>query len=125
MDLTPEQIQQMIVMLQSMLPSKEETNNPKDDPSNDEFVSTIKTKKVSAKKSNFKNKFNNMAERNMHKEDVEIDKRLIVNGPTPRRKTNSLTEVQCRVCGKKDTVNANMLVDKTRYKCNSCASGAG
>lgn len=125
MDLTPEQIQQMIVMLQSMLPPEEKPNAQTTVSPSDEFVSSIKTKKVSAKKNNFVNKFNNMAEKNMHKEDIEIDKRLTTNNPTPRRKTNALTEVQCRLCGKKDVVNANMLVDKTRYKCNACAAGAG
>lgn len=123
MDLTPEQIQQMIMMLQSMLPKSDNTDNTVDE--EEPFVSNIKTKKVSMKKNTFKNKFNNMPEKNMHKEDIVIDKKLSVNNPTPRRKANSLTEVQCRVCGKKETINAGLVIDKTRYKCNSCAAGAG
>lgn len=120
MDLTPDQIQQMIAMLQSMLPKNDNIETQEE-----EFVSSIKTKKVSMKKNTFKNKFNDMAEKNMHKEDIAIDKKLNISNPTPRRKSNSLTEVQCRVCGKKETINAGLIVDKTRYKCNSCASGAG
>jgi hypothetical protein len=84
-NLTPEQIKQMIQMLQSMLPK----DVSKAEEAEDEFVSTIKTKKVSAKKSNFKNKFNDMAEKNMHKEDIEIDKKLHTADPTPRRKNNA------------------------------------
>lgn len=122
MDLTPDQIQQMIAMLQSMLPKNDNIDTQEQE---EEFVSSIKTKKVSMKKNTFKNKFNDMAEKNMHKEDIAIDKKLNISNPTPRRKGNSLTEVQCRVCGKKETINAGLIVDKTRYKCNSCASGAG
>lgn len=120
-NLTPAQIQQMISMLQSMLPKQAEENQETDD----EFVSTIKTKRVSAKKSNFKNKFNDMAEKNMHKEDIEIDKKLHTSDPTPRRKNNSLTEAQCRICGKKETINAGLIIDKNRFKCNDCSAGAG
>lgn len=122
MDLTPDQIQQMIAMLQSMLPKNDNVDTKEQE---EEFVSSIKTKKVSMKKNTFKNKFNDMAEKNMHKEDIAIDKKLNISNPTPRRKSNSLTEVQCRVCGKKETINAGLIVDKTRYKCNNCASGAG
>jgi hypothetical protein len=120
-NLTPEQIKQMIQMLQSMLPK----DVSKAEEAEDEFVSTIKTKKVSAKKSNFKNKFNDMAEKNMHKEDIEIDKKLHTADPTPRRKNNALTEAQCRVCGKKEIINAGLIIDKNRFKCNDCSAGAG
>lgn len=125
MDLTPEQIQQMITMLQSMLPNSS-TKIEEQEEEDTEFVSTIKTKKVSSgKKSNFKNKFNDMPEKNMHKEDVLIDQKLNVSGPTPRRKNNSLTEAQCRVCGKKEVISAGLIMDKSRFKCNNCSSGAG
>jgi len=52
------------------------------------------------------NKFDNMPEFGMCKEDVEI---------------------QCRICGKKDKVAPSILesMEIERYKCNKCATGAG
>lgn len=130
MDLTPDQIKQMILMLQSMLPSEKSTTNDtsaveENQEPEEEFVSNIKTKKMTIKKDRFKNKFNDMPEKNMHKEDTMIDQKLNIHDPTPRRKNNTLTKVQCRICGKTDTISSSLIVDHTRYKCNNCAAGAG
>lgn len=118
-NLTPDQIKQMISMLSAMLPQDAGTND------DDEFVSSIKTKKVTSKKSNFKNKFLEMSEKNLHKEDTEIDKLLSVTAPTPRNRNNSTVKVRCRVCGKQEDISASLVLDKDRYKCNKCCSGAG
>ena len=56
----------------------------------------------------------------------EIDKKLSATvGPTPRNRSSGLVDVHCRVCGKKERVNASIITDRDRYKCNKCAVGAG
>lgn len=108
-------------MLQNMLTAEESKETEQDD----DFVSTIKTKKVSTKKSNFKNKFLQMSEMHLHKEDREIDKQLSVSPPTPRNRSNALIKVTCRVCGKVEEISGSLVMDQSRYKCNKCCSGAG
>ena len=72
-----------------------------------------------------KNKFLSMPERNMHKDDTEIDRKLNVVPPTERTRHYRPIQVQCRVCGKKDRVNPGMVESVERYKCNRCATSAG
>lgn len=119
MDLSPKQIQQMIEMLQSMLPETE-AEEP-------EQISSIKTKKTkfSKSKGGFKNKFLSMDEKNMHKEDSEIDKKLCVNAPVARNRSAALIKAKCRVCGRTEEVNIGLVGDLERFKCNKCASSAG
>jgi hypothetical protein len=72
------------------------------------------------------NRFDDMAEKNMHKGDVEIDKLLRQHPKTPRIRKQNKVNVVCRVCGVKETIPSSLLVDtKDRYKCNSCSSKAG
>ena len=121
MDLSPNQIKQMINMLQSMLPDTEaEESEP-------EQMSSIKTKKTkfSKSKNGFKNKFLSMSEKNMHKEDSEIDKKLSVSPPVARNRTTSLIKAKCRVCGRTEEVSIGMVGDVERFKCNKCAISAG
>jgi hypothetical protein len=118
MDLSPDQIQQMINMLQTMLDNTAENTTHKIKP-------TIKTKKSSSKKHKYVNKFVDMPEHSMHKEDIEIDKKLHNRPLVPRNRTNPLIAVQCRVCGKKDQINASIVGDRDRYKCNKCSVSAG
>jgi len=116
----PEQIKQLITLLQNLLPSEEAQP--------EEFSSSkIKTKTRSTKtKHNNENKFLKMSERNMHKEDIEIDRKLSVAGPTPRTRKFEPVSVQCRVCGKKEKVNPSIIADSVeRYKCNKCSGSAG
>lgn len=119
----PEQIKQLIAVLQNLLPKEE------DESYDDEPNPNIKTKSCSSKKSKKKapkNKFLDMPERNMHKSDTAIDKLLITHPPTPRTREFVPVDVQCRVCGKKESVNPAMIPDSVaRYKCNQCASSAG
>lgn len=72
-----------------------------------------------------KNLFETMPERNMHKEDVEIDKRLRKYPITERSRKLYMIDVQCRVCGKKEKVSPVLCESPDRYKCNKCASSAG
>lgn len=124
MDLTPEQIKQMITMLQSMLPESSATTSVAKEDNN--YESVVQSKKVKATKAPRPNKFVDMPERNMHKEDIAIDKKLAVHPPVPRARQFSSVDVQCRVCGKKETVNRVLLPDSLeRYKCNKCSSSAG
>lgn len=84
-------------------------------------------KKRSAPKTKQKpNKFDEMSERNMHKSDTNIDKKLWGNNrPTGRSRTNSMVNARCRVCGKSQEVSAALVADPERYKCNKCATTSG
>jgi hypothetical protein len=125
-DLTPEQIKQMITMLQSMLPQEATTTNVdtvdnKDAPHNN----NIKTSKRRPQPSSV-NKFDAMAEARMHKDDIAIDKKLNKYGPTPRTRKFEFINVKCRVCGKNETINPVLLYETPdRYKCNKCSGSAG
>lgn len=117
-NLTPDQIKQMIGMLQMMLQSSDNDTETKPTKSKN-----IKSKKPKASKIN---KFDAMAEKNMHKEDAIIDKKLNIYPPSPRARSYKPLQVQCRVCGKKDSINPRLLPDSIeRYKCNKCSSSAG
>jgi|694.fasta_scaffold06833_9 hypothetical protein len=116
MDLSPKQIQQMIDMLQLMLDNQSsETNTEVED----------EPTPTKTKKSNFYNKFSDMPEKNMHKEDVEIDQRLQQKPPMPRTRKTNLVSVKCRVCGKQDKVSPSLVISTDRYKCNKCSISAG
>ncbi len=116
----PEQIKQLIGLLQSLLPSEDLVNNK----------NKKQTRKPRAKKEKpikkhenlVNNKFLQMAEANMHKDDLEIDKKLAKFPPTPRSRKFTTIEIRCRSCGKTEQVNAVLVHDKDRYKCNRCSA---
>ena len=113
----PEQIKQLMSLLESLLPQEKTT---------EDFSPNIKTKTRSSKSTQSNNKFLSMPESKMHKEDIEIDKKLSVNAPTPRTRKFEAVETTCRVCGKKEKVSPNLIVDSIdRYKCNKCSGSAG
>lgn len=120
-NLSPEQIKQMIAMLQNMLPSdNEETVKEEKSPS-----SPIRTVDRKPKPSTV-NKFDQMMEAHLHKEDIEIDKKLAKYDPTPRVRRFQPLDVVCRVCGKRESISPNLISDSPdRYKCNNCSRGAG
>ncbi len=119
----PEQIKQLISLLQQMLSSND--NKTKDD--EEDFESPIKTKSTrSSKNKNRKNKFLDMQEKNMHREDIAIDKKLAISSPTPRSREFTAIEVRCRSCGKKEKVSPAIVPDSVdRYKCNNCSTTPG
>jgi hypothetical protein len=125
-NLSPDQIKQMINMLQAMLPKEEaETDNHVASQVGESTIRTVSPKQVSSK-TNFVNKFDQMMEASLHKEDRSIDQALSVHPPTPRVRSFEAIEVVCRVCGKKDSVNASVISDSPgRYKCNNCARSPG
>ena len=71
------------------------------------------------------NKFDSMAEKNMFRDDIAIDRKLSVQPPCPRTRSYNTISVACRVCGKTETVNPSLVSETTRYKCNSCARSGG
>lgn len=119
-NLSPDQIKSMIALLQNMLPSNnstehEEAPQPK----------KSRNKKTKSRPSS-NNKFENMPEARMHKEDILIDKKLSVQPPVPRARPFRLVNAICRVCGRKEKVNPVLITDSIdRYKCNKCSSSAG
>jgi lysyl-tRNA synthetase class I len=124
-NLTPEQIHQMIGMLKSMLPDQQAQD---EDNSQEKLVSETSIKNRPSKKisGTFSNKFDQMMEAKLHKEDTEIDKALSVYGPTPRQRKFEPVKVLCRLCGKSEMVNPAVLSEsKDRYKCNACSRSPG
>lgn len=127
----PEQIKMLISMLQGLLPKEEPETTKKSKKAKtktrkvDEFDNpNIKTKSTRIP-SGRQNKFLSMPERNMHKADVEIDKKLSKQPPSPRTRTFEPVEVRCRACGKTEEVNPAILDSVDRYKCNKCSTMAG
>ena len=119
----PEQIQNLITLLQSLLPSQ--TNDSDQKPQINNKIRT-KSKKRSKQDSSTINEFEKMPEFRMHKEDVKIDKMLSQTPPTARMRQFELVDVVCRVCGKKESVSPSLVFDSpSRYKCNNCSTSAG
>lgn len=86
-----------------------------------------KTKKESGTRSKQQrvNYFDSMKEKELHKEDILIDKKLIKNPPTPRRDKFEPLKIRCRVCGQTEAVDPSMIDTADRFKCNKCAITAG
>lgn len=139
----PEQVKQLISLLQSMLessstgtPSVESntTDRKKVNVDQEAPQSTIKTRtrrKVSGGKNESanqqsKNKFESMSEFGMHKEDAAVDKKLCKAPPVARLRDFEFIDVKCRVCGKTENVAPSLVFDSpSRYKCNNCSTQSG
>lgn len=121
MSLSNEDIQQLISILQRGL-TQGQPNDIVDEPRKTTTKRTKKTNQQKPLKSN--NKFDSMMEKGMHKEDIEIDKKLAQHAPSARSREFSKTRVSCRVCGKTEEVNPS-LVYEGRYKCNKCSREPG
>lgn len=128
----PDQIKGLITILQALLDSQSQATSsdtslvtePKT--TKKKTKTTIKQTKKQKDSPQRENKFLSMPEKNMHKEDVEIDKRLNKLPPTPRSRSFKPIKVTCRVCGKSENVNPNyMTTEIDRYKCNKCSGAAG
>lgn len=116
----PEQLRNLIEILSSLLPEVEDSKTQDYSKSKN----SIKTNKLKAKGSSV-NLFDKMSEKNLHKEDIEIDKKLSKSLPTERNREFSHVELVCRCCGRKEKCNPTIVLDKTRYKCNKCSTSAG
>ena len=122
MGLDKDDIKALIAILQKGLMDN-------DDSEEEESRPVAKKRKTSSptkpKKKKTANKFNSMAEFNMCKEDIEIDKKIRKPPPSARNRPFDFIKVQCRVCGKSEKVAPSLVETIERYKCNKCATGAG
>jgi hypothetical protein len=121
----PDQIQNLIQVLQALLPKTEATTTAEPEEDMNTNIKTRGGQKIKKVKS--LNKFDKMSEFGMHKEDKEVDKILCRNPPVARSRGGiEPVTVQCRVCGKKELVNPSLVFESaSRYKCNSCSTQAG
>ena len=110
------EIKQLISLLENLL--EKNSNEPE---------SKIKTKTTRGdNRKRTKNKFIDMPEKDMHKNDTKIDQKLCVSPPTPRPRKSKPVKAKCRVCGKTESVSSNVIPESTeRYKCNKCSATAG
>jgi hypothetical protein len=120
----PEQIKSLIQVLQTLLPQA--TGDTGTENSEEEFSAPIKTRGSKTRPKQAKNKFTDMPEHNMHKEDVAIDKKLAKFPPVSRARQFEMVDVKCRVCGRTETVSPSLVFEGLeRYKCNNCSTSAG
>jgi hypothetical protein len=133
-NLDPQQIQQMIQLLQAMLPATDQRTTT-DEGVRDSGSSPERKprkKKTNTSTHNIKakpereNKFDQMAELHMHREDIAVDKKLSIQPPVPRARKFRMIKATCRVCGRTEDINPILITDSLdRYKCNKCSAGAG
>lgn len=119
-------IKQITGLLEALItddPVEEETPASKPKRKRTTKKKTAKKKTTNPKES--KNKFLNMPEMRMFRDDSLIDKKLQVMPPVPRTRTFDPVHVRCRVCGKEEDVNPTLVSEINRYKCNSCAMAGG
>jgi len=109
MPLDNNDIKQLIAILQKGL-----SNEP-------ENVDVVKSKPTS----NETNKFENMPEFRMFKEDTEFDNKISKPPPSARLRQFEPISVRCRVCGKTEKIAPQLVESVERYKCNKCSTGAG
>jgi hypothetical protein len=122
----PEKIKDMIAMLQALLPQTEDSKTTtKRKNSKSTKATPAKAKKSKQTPDNSGNKFLEMQEMYMFKDDAAIDKKLSKNPPIPRTRHFSSITVKCRVCGRSEEVNPGLVYDSSRYKCNNCSSTQG
>lgn len=124
----PEQIQLLINILQSLLPThnSEESSKKKAPKSKTKNKTNNIRSKTRTLDVSDENKFLTMGVKDLHKEDTAIDKALSKFPPTPRNRSFKPISVTCRSCGKKESVNPVLVHDSAdRYKCNKCSSSAG
>lgn len=121
MALDKDDIKQLIAILQKGLV---DDNEPESQQST--MPSPKKKKQTSAsKKKEHINLFDGMRESKMHKDDVEIDRKLRKLPPVERTREFQPVKVKCRVCGREELMNPALVESMERHKCNKCATSAG
>ena len=118
MGLDNDDIKALIAILQKGLSDdiEQESSKPK---------KKTKSQKTKTSKSIKQNKFDDMPEARMHKEDIAIDKKLSKTPPVPRNRPYTPINIQCRVCGRQESICPSLIESVDRYKCNKCSSSAG
>jgi hypothetical protein len=119
----PEKLKQLISLLSSLLPDDKEEESTKTKKKKSDPIKN-NSRKLNTK-STRENRFLDMPEAGMHKEDCLIDKKLQKYPPTLRNRPISFVTVKCRVCGKSEEISENMVDSTDRYKCNNCSTSAG
>lgn len=122
MGLNNDDIKQLIAILQRGLIDEAGESEPEKPTKRTRVTKPKEAKKDKPRRVNM---FDQMPEYKMHKEDVEIDRKLIKSPPTPRRDEFKPLKIACRVCGKTEAVDPSMIESVDRYKCNKCAISAG
>lgn len=118
MPLNNDDIKQLIEILQrGLTDDTSKTSNTKKTTNRKPRKRPNKTTKV--------NKFENMVEFNMCKEDLVIDQKIQKPQPSARLRGYEPIEARCRICGKTEKVAPNLVESIERYKCNKCSTGAG
>lgn len=133
MPLDNEDIKQLIAILQKGLTNSEQVSEPETVQKPKKKRGKIQQSDISAQKQNNKNtksesvnRFEQMMEKNLHKEDLAIDKLLSKYPPTIRSREFIPVDVRCRVCNKQESINPALLNDApNRYKCNKCSKEPG
>lgn len=124
-----ETVEQIYHLLMSLVEDEDTSEQPKAIKPKTRKPKTQKktTTRATAKKTKTEssNKFLSMKEMHMFKEDIAIDRKLNVMGPSPRTRHFATVNVQCRVCGKTEEVNPSLVSEAQRYKCNECARSGG
>ncbi len=127
--LSEAQIKQMIGMLKSMLPEDAQPSQTQTASTESPLINPntpIKNAGPSYRSGKHYNKFDDMMENKLHKDDTELQKKLSKYPPVPRNRSVSMVKATCRVCGKTEDVSAGLLYEgEARYKCNSCSRGSG
>ena len=131
----PDQIKQLIGMLSSLLPKEDEESGAKTKPrkkrAKKKTAKTTTSRRNTTKtaRKNTKgtiNKFVDMPESQMFKENPNVAKKLYQQPPMKRRSSKRKISVTCRICGKREEISSGLLHgDADRYKCNKCCSNAG
>jgi translation initiation factor 2 beta subunit (eIF-2beta)/eIF-5 len=121
MPLDNDDIKQLIAILQKGLSDNDTSNIA---PTRNKTVRKTARKPKTDKPKQI-NKFEQMSEFNMCKEDVLIDQKIIKPPPSARLRDFEPMKVRCRVCGKTEKVAPNLIESIERYKCNKCSTGAG
>lgn len=117
MALDDDDIKQLIAILQKGLSNDDKV----------EQTSKRKTNKSSKIKNVVQktNKFEEMPEFRMHKDDSIVDKKLQKIPPVPRNRDYKPINIKCRICGKQENVNPSLVEYSDRYKCNKCSTSSG
>lgn len=136
MEIDDNDFKQLLGLLQQLVQKTASTTNSTADDEPDEDDEDVSPKpkgrkriadntKPRKKKRKFVNKFLQMREASMHKEDTEIDKKLSKVPPTQRSRQFEYVQVRCRVCGKEEKVIPALAEARDRYKCNKCSTSPG
>jgi ribosomal 50S subunit-associated protein YjgA (DUF615 family) len=122
MPLDNDDIKQLIMILQKGLSNDSTDDVPQDQPVSNNVIKNKKTNR----KSSSTNRFDSMREKNLHKDDTEIDKLLNKFPPAARSRSSTLVEAKCRSCGKTGKISSSLITDSiNRYKCNNCCKEPG